>query len=274
MSLENDHMHEEPDFSFDRNEKQPFGLPSDYFNAFEEKLRSRMEAETELSEFPILSGIARQTVFSVPEAYFLSSAESLEAKAEIQGYPNLSQVNKRLAPELDSSYADELFHSVNYRVGLADELSPYKTLYNLDKVNGFALDDNYFETLADRVKARVHAAAEVQPTILDRLWLALFNEKISWAFGLVFILGLAIVFTRQEQNLQESGDCKTLACLERDEILNSKAINAFDEEQLMDLVDVNSLQKQLNLDETRKDTLAGDPLPLPDTNDEELLDAL
>lgn len=38
-----------------------------------------------------------------------------------------------------------------------------------------------------------------------------------------------------------------MACLERNEILNNNnVISNFDEEQLIDLVDVNSLNKQLN----------------------------
>jgi hypothetical protein len=55
----------------------------------------------------------------------------------------------------------------------------------------------------------------------------------------------------------ESGDCKTLACLERNEILNNtKEITNFDEDQLMDLVDVNSLNQQLNSTNEEKSSSA------------------
>ena len=70
------------------------------------------------------------------------------------------------------------------------------------------------------------------------------------------------------------GDCKTLACLERQEILNNnKVISNFDEDQLMDLVDVKSLDKQLN---SKKDTpkSATDKLNMDSVSDDDILDEL
>ena len=47
-----------------------------------------------------------------------------------------------------------------------------------------------------------------------------------------------------------------------------------DEEQLMDLVDVNSLGKQLKLDIAKQDSLTGTEVILQNTDTDELLDAL
>ena len=80
-------------------------------------------------------------------------------------------------------------------------------------------------------------------------------------------------FYKTPENIVETNDCKTLACLERNEILNNnKVITNFDEDQLMDLVDVNTLNQQLN---SKKEKISSDSkLNMDSISEDELLDEL
>lgn len=275
MKHNDDNLPEDPGFSFNKGKDAPFGLPSDYFSSFEEKLKSRLEAEHELSGFPLLSSIKKDKVFEVPAGYFNEAEISLECKAELSAYPVLESLAKPEFAALEQDYEKELSESLSYKISVLDELKPYETLYGLDKTNAFAVATAYFETFAERVKDRIHTGNLERVSVWDTIWHALFGGRTAWAFGLALIIGLAFYFNRKPEIVAETGDCKTLACLERDEILNNnKAISNFDEEQLMDLVDVNSLGKQLNLDIAQQDSLSSKEMMLQDTDTDELLDAL
>lgn len=274
MKPHDDNLPEDPDFSFNKGEKRPFGLPSDYFSSFEEKLRNKIEAEDELKEFSLLSSIRKEQVFSIPEQYFSEAENKLEYNTELAAYPALKALTRPAVAALEEDYQKQLRESLNYKIELADELKAYPTLYSQDKVNAFAVADAYFDSFAGRVKERIYSANTARNSVWESLWHLVFGGRTAWAFGLALIIGLAFYFNQKTEFLAETGDCKTLACLERNEILNNKAINNFDEEQLMDLVDVNSLGKQLNLDIARTDSLKASEVMLQDTSTDELLDAL
>jgi hypothetical protein len=274
MKHHDDNLPEDPDFSFNQGEKRPFGLPSDYFSSFEEKLKSRLGAENELSDFPLLSSIQKRQAFEVPANYFSEAQNSLECKTELAAYPELESLTKPIWTALDEVYEKQLSQSLNYKIELAEELKPYATLYKLDKLNAFTVADTYFDTVAGRVKERIYSGNAEQPSVWDQLWNVLFGGRTAWAFGLMLIIGLAFYFDKNTEVVKESSDCKTLACLERDEILNNKAISNFDEEQLMEMVDVNSLGKQLKSDVAKQDSLSEASVILQDTDTDEILDAL
>jgi hypothetical protein len=274
MKHHDDNLPEDPDFSFNKGEERPFGLPSDYFSSFEEKLKNKIEAENELSDFPVLSSIQKNPVFEVPGNYFSEAEKSLEYKTELAAYPVLESLSKPAFAALEEAYQTHLSESLSYKINLLDELKPYATLYGLDKINTFAVADTYFETVAERVKERIHSLNAERVSVWDKVWNAVFGGRTAWAFGLVFIIGLAFYFNQKAELIPASSDCKTLACLERGEILNNKAITNFDEEQLMELVDVNSLGKQLELDIARQDSLTTKNVIKHDADTDELLDAL
>lgn len=274
MKHHDDNLPEDPDFSFNKGEKRPFGVPSDYFSSFEDKLRNKIEAENELNAFPVLSSIQKEQVFATPGHYFSDAEHKLQYNTELAAYPALESLRKPLEASLEEAYQKELLASLSYRTGLVDELKPYPTLYGMDKLNAFVVSDAYFDSLAARVKERIYSQNAERISVWDRVWHVVFGGRTAWAFGLALIVGLAFYFNQKTELITESGDCKTLACLEKNEILNNKAINNFDEEQLMDLVDVNSLGKQLNLDIAKKDSLSAKEVILQDTDTDELLDAL
>lgn len=274
MTHNDDNLHEDPHFSFNKEEKSSFGMPSDYFASFEEKLRNRMETEEELSEFPLLASVCKDRVFEVPADYFSHTENALEYKAELADHPVLSGLEKPQQPVVEEAYREQFMSSLSYRIELVEELKPYPALYSMDKAHGFVIGESYFETVADRVKERIHAAPAERSSVMEKLWSWLFGGRTAWAFGLALIIGLAFYFDQKHEAVPAGSDCKTLACLERDEILSNKMIMNFDEEQLMDLVDVNALGKQLNLEDPKQDSLPGKKQILHDIDTDELLDAL
>lgn len=269
MTHHEDNLPENTDFSFNKGNKRPFGMPADYFTSFEKKLKEKMELVDELNAFPLLASLEKKNVFAFPTDYFVQAEQSLE----LITYPHLQGIAKPLAEDLDEAYTKKLAASLSYRIGLADELKSYQVLYAINKTAVFSVADGYFDTVAERVKARIFSGNSTKQSVLDRILDVVFGKRTAWAFGLALIIGLAIYFRPEQETIQADNDCKTLACLEKREILDNKAITSLDEDQLIDLVDVNSLGKQLNLEE-KKDTLPGTKVRVKDIETEQLLDAL
>ncbi len=240
-------LNDEPDFPLDDKENTPFGLPKDYFLSFEDKLKKRMEAENELKEFPVLVSLQKNNLFTVPTGYFTQVENSLEYKTELTDYTQLQSIHKPVFTDLAEDYKLHLQSSLNYKVELADELRSYEILYSLDKLNSYIVPEAYFESVADSIKEKVYSGEETKETILQTLLEFIFGKKIAFTFAFIFIIGLIGYFNQPDETVEQQGDCKTLACLERQEILNNKTMSNFDDDQLIDLVDINSLNKQLNL---------------------------
>lgn len=244
-------LNDEPNLPLDNNGKNHFGLPEDYFSKFEDKLKKKIELENELENelegFTILSSIEKTKSFIVPASYFESTKNSLEYNTELESYFRLQSIKKPVFTDLEEDYKQQLESSINHKIEIFEELKQYETLYSLDKVNSFVVSENYFESVADSVKEKFYSVKEKNKSIIEIILDIVFGKTMAFSFGLSLIIGLSIYFYQTPENIIESSDCKTLACLEKNEILNNnKIITNFDEEQLMDLVDVNSLNKQLN----------------------------
>ncbi|MES2134462.1 MAG: hypothetical protein V4506_19100 [Bacteroidota bacterium] len=274
MKNNENNFNDESNFPLDNNGKDSFDLPLDYFASFEDKLKKKLEQENELSEFPVLSSLKKINVFTAPENYFQSAQNSLEYKTELASYPKLGAIKALVFNDLEEDYKTQLQTAVNYKIELVDELKQYTTLYSIDKHNVFIIPQNYFENVAECLKDRIYATKESKNTVLNTILDFIFGKKMAFAFGILFIIALSVYFNQPKKITEESGDCKTLACLEKQEILNNKAISGFDEEQLIDLVDVNSLGKQLNLKGQKTDSLSQKEILLNDTNTDELLEEL
>jgi len=265
---------EDPKFPFDENGKNPFGLPSDYFSLFEDKLKKRLEAENELSEFPILSAITKINAYSTPDNYFSLSQNKLEHAAELVSYVSLQSIKPTVFNGLDKDYVDSLKESLQTKIELTEELKAYKVLYNLDKEKSFIVPDNYFEDLPLRINDKVHSTEHSKVSLIDKALDFIFGKKLALSFGLIIVIGFSIFFYQISKNSVESINCQTLACLEKQDILNDRSISNFDEDQLMDLVDVNSLDKQLQSETIRTDSLQQEEFILDNVDTDQLLEEL
>jgi len=255
MRNNDDNMKDELNFPIDNKGKNPFGLPQDYFLKFEDKLKKKLELENELQAFPFLSSIIKSNIFTVPYNYFESINRNLEYKFELESQFKIQSIKKPEFSELEENYKQQLEVSINHKIEIVEELKPYKALYNLDKVNSFIVSESYFEEFVERIKDRVHNEKDNKHSIIEIVLDIIFGKTMAFSFGLSLIIGLSILFYKTPESIVETSDCKTLACLERNEILNNnKIITNFDEEQLIDLVDVNKLNKQLNSKKEKVET--------------------
>lgn len=252
MSQNEEHNNEgDPNFFSDNEKQKSFHVPEDYFMSFEKKIKARLaindEMERELSDFPLLQSIPKNTSFIVPKNYFLSKHQALELEFEKEQYKALYAFQQQSGfIEPNSGYVNTLLTSLTHKIEVADELKTFKTLYHINKSNPFVIQESYFDSLASKIKGKIYASNQSSYTIWDSILDFIFARKLWLSFSLLMVVTLSIYFYKSNNIADQSGDCKTLACLERQEILNNKAITNFDEEQLIDLVDVNSLDKQLN----------------------------
>ena len=263
----------EPNFSFNKKGENPFGLPSDYFLSFEQKIKLKLELENELAEFPLLKSLSKEPVFTLPTTYFDEITNSIEYQAELSAYSKLEALKKPLFKELDAEYTSALKHSINYKIELVDELKSYNTLYQLDKTNPFIVSDNYFESVASNVKDRLYATKAVSVSIIDTVIDFVFGKKLAFTCSIILIVGLSIFIYNSSKPLQ-TGNCETLACLEKQEIMNHQSFSNFDDEQLMEMVNVNSLNKQLNTTTSKVDSTQNEEYILDNVNTDQLLEEL
>lgn len=273
MSKDLHNFENEPDLPLGNNGESLYGVPSDYFTSFEDKLRQKLRLGNELNDFPLLSSIQKNNLFTIPSNYFNKTENVLEHKIELASYVKLQGIKPIVPNELGADYIKQLHSSLNYKIELIEELKPYQILYSVDKVNLFIVPNAYFESIVEHIKEKIYSEKDNRAAILDLVLDFIFGKKIAFSFGLVVIVALSIYFYQSPKTVIESADCKTLACLERQEILNNnKAISNFDEDQLMDLVDVNSLNQQLNSE--KSNSLTNKKLNIDSVSDDELLDEL
>ena len=81
-------LNDEPNLPLDHNDKYSFGLPSDYFVSFEDKLRKKLESQEELNEFPILSSIPKNNLFTM----ILTEQESKLLKIIRKNFEKIKQL--------------------------------------------------------------------------------------------------------------------------------------------------------------------------------------
>jgi hypothetical protein len=166
-------VNDESNLTSDSGDRNSFGLPADYFESFEEKLRIKIAQQDESLEFPLL--------FSIP------------------------------------------------------------------KTDTFIMPVDYFEGIAERVRKKNYSSQETKAPFLKALIDFIFVKNIRVAFGIVLVFSLSFFLYWSHEEPLEIGNCKTLACLETHEILsNTQIISNFDDDQLMELVDVNTLDDHLN----------------------------
>jgi len=252
----------------------PFLPPDGYFETFSSKLMARIEAEEELKEFPALSALPKQSPFTVPGGYFDNAAEYSE---ELAAYPQLGAMHKLAYQPIEDAYFEAMHQQVLYKAGLADELKPYPLLHAIDKRQpALTVPVDYFEDLAGRIKERIHAGAAAPAGLLARVAAFVLRPKMAFPLGLALIVGIGfLVYNRQDAAVQPvSGDCKTLACLEKSDVLNDNTMHSLDDESLIDIVDVNILGSQISADAPKPDAAQEEQYIIDNTNTNQLIDDL
>lgn len=202
--------------------------------------------------------------FSVPEGYFEHGKIKLEEMAawhlEISAYPILASIPKpNGVQQAQTTPIDDLFDKtllsdlyalkskpvfdvpVDYfkqqasalKFDLSGELTGLTKSETI-----FSLPDNYFEK---------SAAILTQQVIKQSTGRVISLFKItSLAAAAVLVLVMSILGYKIYNQPVAEGDCGTIACLEKSEILKAKAIEAIDNESFYELVNPADLELRLN----------------------------
>ena len=265
----------EPNFSFENKGGNPFGLPSDYFASFEEKIKLKFELENELTEFPLLKSIPKDSVFKLPVNYFSQNQNSIEYRTELASYPKLQTIKKPVFNELEAEYVHILNQSLDHKIELANELKSYQTLYHLDKINPFVVSEDYFECIGMRVKEKINSSHErsVSVSVFDLIAEFIFGKKMAFAFTAIILIGLSIYFYQSTKPLPISR-CETLACLEKQDIVNHSSFSNLDDDQLIEMVNIKTLNKQLQSTLSQSDSTQHEEYILDNVNTDQLLEEL
>ena len=264
---------DEPNLPFDKNERPSFGLPSQYFESFETKLRQKLEIKNELNKFSVLSSIKKTNTFSVPKNYFNLSKEQLELETELVEYKTLISLKSHLDFPIDIAYLESLENNLVKKIHDIDELKDFTVLFSIEKKNSFSYPELYFEHVSHQIKEKIHIT---KSSFIELLIDIIFTKKVALSFSAIAIIMLSwfLYANHKTENLIDS-NCKTLACLEKQEILNhTKTISSFDDEQLIELVNLKKLNNQLNNHKNSDSEKSKTDSFINDSNFDEIIDEL
>jgi len=236
------------------DKKNSFALPKGYFNSLSNRILNKIEHEQELATYKTLSE-NRKSIFKVPKNYFATLANTLEYKYELSVFPQLASTKKPVLKALPENYFENVEKKVVDKLEMESELKEFSVLSSIPKKNAFKVAPAYFESKTDDVKEKIHSSIQ-EPGVIKQLIATLFKPQMAIAASLILIVGISAIwyFNRKDSTVL-SGDCLTLACLEKNEILNEKNIQDFDDESLYEMVDEALLDEQLSEDETSEDSL-------------------
>lgn len=230
---EKDNNKDEQGFTGDEKNEGFLGTPENYFESFSARLFSKIRANDELKDYPLLGSLQKQNPFAVPPAYF-------EVQDELVQYPVLRVLRQRsfVTP---AAYFEALPQAVAEKIAVHEEIAEFARLSGLEKQNAFALPQDYFGDFAAHVKDVVNPA-KVVPLFGGRM------RKYSFAAAaaLALLITLTLLFKNEGGTVQPA-DCNTLACLSKKEIINSAVIQNISEESIIEMINVEALSDSLQL---------------------------
>ncbi len=245
---------QEENFLSQWDKKNSFALPKGYFDSLSTRILNRIEHEQELAVYKTLSE-NRKATFKVPDNYFETLANTLEYKYELSAFPELENTKKPVLKSLPENYFENLEKKVVDKLELESELKAFSVLSSIPKKNAFKVTPAYFESKTEDVKEKIHSSKQ-DSGVVRQLIATLFKPQMAIAASLILIVGISAIwyFNKKDSTILNS-DCMTLACLEKNEILNEKNIQDFDDESLYEMVDEIALDQQLSEDESSEDSL-------------------
>ncbi|MCE3258609.1 MAG: hypothetical protein K0S12_250 [Bacteroidetes bacterium] len=229
------------DFENNNGNKEPnsFGLPEDYFKSSANSIFNKIEWLEEHKAYPHLANLKKESGFVVPETYFNAS----ETELELMPFPNLRNVKKESGFAVPETYFEETEVRELAKVisENENELTGFDTLKAIGKENPFSVKENYFELSQEKLAAAI-LQPEAKVIRLNRggsakLWYS--------AAAAVFAITLGIWIYNQYFKPVVTGDCGTLACVDKKDLLKAKTLENIDSEELYELVDTKKLEENL-----------------------------
>ena len=211
-----------------------FSLPENYFDSFSSRLFKKIAEEEELKDYPLLVSLQKQNPFTIPAGYF-------DLKEDLLQYPLLAE-NKASSFTVPDLYFATLSERISDAISIEEEKETYSLLYSYRNENIFATSENYFENF----EVTIENTAEVVP-LYKRVKL---SYKVAAAITLV--IGLSILFYKQQAKPVYVSDCNTFACLDKKDILNSGYMLRVSDDNIIDLIDEKQLSDSLLLNKNGK----------------------
>ena len=232
------------------NENNPFSLPEGYFGSFGKKMMLKIELAEELKEFKILSSIDKTLPFATPDNYFAK----LEVRNELATYPKLAATKKQNGFATPELYFETSAEAIKTKIEVAEELKVYPTLYAITKENVFVAPQDYFEGLSHSIREKT-ITTSVEESGFGKIIQLVFNKKTAYALAATVVLSLGLYFYNSGEEIA-TGNCGTLACLDKSEIFKGNQLLNLDDDALMEMVNTEKLSKNLkdNLKETAKES--------------------
>lgn len=228
--------------------KNPFSLPDNYFSSFSQRMMHKIELAEELKEFELLSSLDKALPFVTPENYFEQSSLITESKAELSSYETLVSIKKQNAFATPNLYFQESAKAIQNKIELAEELKQYATLNSIEKQNVFTIPQNYFENVSYIVREKI-TAEQNNSNGFGKVLHLVFSKKTAYALAAMLVLSLGLYFYNYNSSSNTTvGDCKTLACMEKNDLLKDNQLIHLDDESLMEIVNPESLSKNLKND--------------------------
>jgi hypothetical protein len=222
--------HEEENMQFDK-EGSRFGLPEGYFQQSARSVVNKVEWLEEHKAYPLLGSLGRKSLFQVPGGYFMAAGQKLE----LLNYPALAALKKQRAFTVPKGYFEEL------EVSLLAKAMNGETpdFIKLPKQESFRVQETYFAENAARLEQQLLKQNKGARVI------SLFGSRTARIAAAILTIALGTWLYRVYTPGPATGDCGTIACLDRQELLKSKALESLETDELYDLVNSKKLEKQL-----------------------------
>jgi hypothetical protein len=235
-------MSKDPENNNLNNEPNEFGLPGNYFERSAGSIINKIEWLDEHKEFPRLAELKNKQGFIVPANYF----ETCENKLELINYPTLLKQHKQTGFEVPANYFEEAETLELSKVfDDTQELSGFKVLSSLKKENPFTIKENYFDQSQKQILEANTKTARV---------IGLFSARTLYsAAAAVAAIVIGIWIYSYYFAPVVTGDCGTLACVDKNDIVKSKSLENLDDDQLYEIVDTKKLEEKLEKKEDKKE---------------------
>lgn len=233
-----------------------FGLPGGYFDKSKSSIQNKIEWQTEHEAYPTLLSLKYVSGFIVPDDYFATN----ESKLELLAYDRLSEISKQNSYIAPIGYFESTNNAIISKIEQESELVEMPILSSINKQLPFITKDDYF---ADTKTEILNKVGENKGGKIINI-----NRKPYWfaaAAVLTIAFSLWIYNAYFEQTEVIDGDCNTLACIEKRELLKFKLDN-LDNDELYELVNSKKLEERLNKKEKT------DSLKTSDSIDASVLD--
>jgi hypothetical protein len=212
-----------------------FGLPENYFHTSAQSIVNKIEWQDEHKIFPILVKLKSDTHFKIPQNYFNNS----EIKLELIDFKILNSIYKINNFNVPSSYFEDN-EVKQFSTKMIDvDLELFSKLNSIKKENNFKTNETYFTDKKNKLTSTLVKKNKDAKIIRFNISKSIY----AVAALLIIVLGLWMfsIYTAKS----EFKDCGTLACVDKSDLIKSKQLENFDNEDLYEVVNSKTLEQNL-----------------------------